>query len=209
MAFTGQVMILFVIAHLLGNSTIYVSWLNAYAAELHAFPPLLWVIRIVLIASVVVHVYLGIVIKIENRRAKPRSSVVEQKLSATFAGKNMIWTGTLIAIFIVYHLLHFTFQTIDPAASALRNVDATGRPDVFLMVVRAFRQIGLSVIYIFSLAALLLHLIHGIQSSFQTWGLNSEKSLPVIIRTGAAVSVILFLGYAAIPIVIVLRILKP
>lgn len=209
MAFTGQVMILFVIAHLLGNSTIYVSWLNAYAAGLHAFPPLLWAIRIVLIASVVVHVYLGIVIKIENRRAKPSSSVVERNLSATFAGKNMIWTGTLIAIFIVYHLLHFTVQTIDPAASALKNVDAAGRPDVFLMVVRAFRQIGLSAFYIFSLAALLLHLMHGIQSSFQTWGLNSEGTFPAVRTGGVLAAAVFFLGYAAIPIVIVLRILKP
>lgn len=209
MALTGQVMILFVVAHLLGNSTIYAHWLNAYAAGLHAFPPLLWTIRIVLIASVFIHAYLGIVITIENRRAKPRSSVVERNLSATFVGRNMIWTGALVAVFIVYHLLHFTFQTIDPSTSALRNMDAMGRPDVYLMVVRAFRHISLSALYIFSLAALLLHLMHGIQSSFQTWGLNSEGTFPAVRKGGILAAAVFFLGYTAIPVVIVLRILKP
>jgi succinate dehydrogenase / fumarate reductase cytochrome b subunit len=120
----------------------------------------------------------------------------------------MIWTGSLIGVFLVYHLLHFTLQIIDPSVSALRNPDALGRPDVSLMVLSSFRHIGIVSFYIISLAGLLLHLFHGIQSSFQTWGLNNDKSLPIITRGGQIAATILFLGYAAIPFVIVMGILK-
>ncbi len=208
MAFTGWVMVLFVVFHVAGNSTIYFSGLNAYAAALHAFPPFIWSVRIIMLAAALIHVYLGIVLKLENRRAKPRSYTVKQDLASTFAGRNMIWTGSVIAVFLVYHLLHFTVQVIDPSTAALRNPDALGRPDVFLMVARAFGRLGIVSLYLAGTAALLLHLTHGIQSSFQTWGLNSERTFPFVQKGGTAVAILLFMAYAAIPVVIVAGLLK-
>ena len=208
MAITGQMMIIFVLLHVVGNSTIYFSHLNAYAAALHALPLLLWAIRLFMFAMLCLHIYLGIVITLENRKAKPEAYTVTRRLSATFAGKNMIWTGSMIAAFLVYHLLHFTVQVIDPQFSAIRNPDALGRPDVFLMVVQGLRQAGVSAVYIVSVLALLLHLTHGIQSSFQTWGLNNEKTMPYVTGGGTVAAVVLFLGYAAIPVVVVAGILK-
>jgi succinate dehydrogenase / fumarate reductase cytochrome b subunit len=209
MTITGQIMILFVIFHVLGNSTIYVSWLNAYAAGLHAFPPFLWSIRLVMIASILLHVYLGIVATLENRASKPQAYAISNHLSTTFAGRNMIWSGALIFSFIIYHLLQFTFQVTDPAVAAIRNLDAAGRPDVFFMVVQSFQHMNLALVYLVSMIALLLHLTHGIQSSFQTWGMNSDRSLPIVIKAGTFTAVVLFLGYMAIPLVIVLGVLKP
>lgn len=208
MAFTGQMMVLFVIIHLLGNTTIYFSNLNAYAAALHALPVLLWMIRLFMAVMLCLHIYFGILITLENKKAKPQSYAVTNHLSATFAGRNMIWTGALIGAFLVYHLLHFTFQFIDPAVSAINNPDSLGRPDVLMMVVRSFHDGGIVSLYVTSLAGLLLHLSHGIQSSFQTWGLNNDRSLPVITRGGQIASTILSLGYAAIPVVVMMGILK-
>ena len=208
MAVTGQMMILFVIIHLLGNTTIYFSNLNAYAAALHALPVLLWMIRLFMAAVLFLHVYFGIVVTLENKKAKPQSYAVTNHLSTTFSGRNMIWTGVLIGAFLVYHLLHFTFQVIDPAISAINNPDALGRPDVLMMVVRSFHDIGIVSLYVTSVAGLLLHLSHGIQSSFQTWGLNNDRTLPVFVKAGTTTAVILFLGYAAIPVVIVAGLLK-
>jgi len=208
MAVTGQMMLLFVIIHLLGNTTIYFSSLNAYAAALHALPALLGMIRLFMVAMLCFHIYFGIVVTLENKKAKPQSYAVTNHLSTSFAGRNMIWTGSLIGAFLVYHLLHFTFQIVDPSAAAVRNPDALGRPDVLLMVVRSFQDIGIVSLYVTSVAGLLLHLSHGIQSSFQTWGLNTDRSLPVFVKAGTATAVILFLGYAAIPIVIVAGFLK-
>jgi succinate dehydrogenase / fumarate reductase cytochrome b subunit len=208
MAFTGQMMLLFVIIHLLGNTTIYFSRLNAYAAALHALPVLLWMARLFMAAMLCLHILYSIVITLENKKAKPQSYAVTNHLSNTFAGRNMIWTGAVIGGFLVYHLLHFTVQIIDPAVSALRNPDALGRPDVLMMVVRSFQDIGISALYVTSVAGLMLHLSHGIQSSVQTWGLNNDRSLPLFVKTGTLLSVILFLGYAAIPVVIAAGLLK-
>ena len=208
MTITGQLMVLFVIIHVLGNSTIYVNWLNAYAAGLHAFPPFLWAIRLVMIAAVLLHIFLGIKVTLENRASKPQAYAVTNHLSTTFAGRNMIWSGALIFSFLIYHLLQFTFQVTNPAIAAVRNLDAAGRPDVLFMVVQSFRHMNIALVYLLSMTALLLHLTHGIQSSFQTWGLNNDRSLPIIIKAGTITAVVLFLGYVAIPLVIALGILK-
>ena len=208
MAATGQMMILFVIVHLLGNTTIYFSSLNSYAAAVHALPVLLWLVRLLMAAMLCLHVYSGIVVTLENRKAKPQSYAVTNHLSTTFAGRNMIWTGALIAAFLVYHLLHFTFQIIDPAVSAVRNPDLLGRPDVLMMVVRSFKDTGIAILYVTSVAGLLLHLSHGIQSSFQTYGLNNDRTLPTFIKVGTTAAVIVFLGYAAIPVAVVTGLLK-
>ena len=119
----------------------------------------------------------------------------------------MIWSGALIFSFLIYHLLQFTFQVTDPAIAAVRNLDAAGRPDVLSMVVQSFQHINILLVYVFSMAALLLHLTHGIQSSFQTWGLNNDRSLPIMIKAGTLTALVLFLGYVAIPVVIALGLL--
>jgi succinate dehydrogenase / fumarate reductase cytochrome b subunit len=159
-------------------------------------------------AAFTAHLYYGTVIKLENHAAKPQPYVVRHYLHASFAGRNQFWTGAIIAIFLIYHLLQFTFQVTNPAISADSHVDTLGRPDVFMMVVRSFQSIAISAAYLISLSALGLHLFHGMQSSLQTWGLNNEKTLPVFEKSGTIASVILFLWYIAIPVVVVLGILK-
>ncbi len=208
MAVTGQLMILYVVLHVLGNSTIYVSGLNAYAAALQAFPPFIWTVRTIMFAAVALHIYLGIVLTLENRRAVEQPYVVKKSLASTFAGRNMIWTGSAIGAFLVYHVLHFTVQVIAPSTAAVNNPDRLGRPDVLSMVLAAFSGPGLTALYTAGVAALLLHLFHGIQSSFQTWGLNSERTFPFIKKSGLVAAVVLFLSYAAIPLVIAAGILK-
>lgn len=208
MAITGQFMVFYVIAHMIGNSTIYFSNLNAYAAALHALPFLLWIIRLFMFALLCFHIFLGIVFTLENRKAKPQAYAVTNHLSATFSGRNMIWSGAMIGAYLIYHLLHFTFQIIDPATAAIGHPDAFGRPDVFTMVAISFRNLGIVSFYIVGIASLLLHLMHGIQSSFQTWGLNNDRTQPIFTKAGLALAVILFLGYAAIPVSIVMGILK-
>jgi len=208
MAATGQLMVLFVILHVLGNATIYFHALNAYAAHLHALPPLVWSFRIGLIILFTFHIFYGIALTLENNAAKPQSYVMRNDLSATVAGRNMIWTGAVIGSFLIYHLLHFTVQVTNPALAAVRHVDSLGRPDVFSMVVKSFQNFGIASVYLLSMTALWLHLSHGIQSSFQTWGLNNDQSLPIIKRAGAVAAVILFLAYIAVPVVIATGILK-
>jgi succinate dehydrogenase / fumarate reductase cytochrome b subunit len=210
MAVTGQFMIFYVIAHVLGNYTIFADAINAYAEGLRHWPYIivLWSSRALLFLSVVLHTWYGIVLKLENRNAKPRAYAVTQYRSASFAGRTMIWSGLVIGLFLIFHLLHFTLQVIDPSLAAGTHPDAFGRPDVLTMVIKSFHKAGIAVLYMAGVLFLGLHLYHGIESSIQTEGLNSEKSLPMVVRTGMTISVVLFVMYAAIPVTIWMGIVK-
>jgi len=210
MTLTGQFMIFYVAAHVIGNSTLYAGAINAYAEGLRHWPfvLVLWSSRFLLFISLALHAWYGVVLRLENRRSKPRGYAVTSHVSATFAGRSMIWTGLVIGLFLVFHLIHFTLQVVDPSTAALRHPDALNRPDVFMMMVKGFQNAGIVSLYLAAVASLLLHLMHGIQSSFQTWGMNNDRTLPLFMRAGLAASALLFLGYAALPVSIALGIVK-
>ncbi len=201
MSITGLALVSFVFIHLLGNISLFSGpdGINAYAKMLHSLGPFLWAVRLIMAVALGLHVIFGIQLTLENRAARAGKYAATKHLSATVAGKNMIWTGLLIALYLGYHLLHFTAQVIMPEFSASRHLDALGRPDVFSMVMHSFRNIGISVAYVMAMAALGLHLSHGLQSMFQTLGLNNERTQPAVVTIGAAAALALFLGYAAIP----------
>ena len=215
MAITGQAMVLFAVVHLLGNSSIF-GWLsggiNAYAEHLHSLPlPIIVGFRLVLLAMVCVHIWFGIQLTIENRGGRPQQYAVKSTQKATFASENMIWTGSLIGLFLLYHLAHFTFQIIYPETAALKNYVPLHNemvPNVLGMVVAGFNNFFVSFIYAGAMVVLFLHLSHGIQSFFQTMGWSSDKSQPTIIKVGALVALVLFLGYVTIPLTIFAGILK-
>ena len=119
MTITGQMMVLFVIIHMLGNSTIYFHKLNAYAAGLHALP-CLYGCSVSFMVCMPSAPYLSTAScsRLRTGTAKPQAYAVTLHLSATFAGRNMIWTGVNdCQRFLVYHLLQFTVQVIDPHPS--------------------------------------------------------------------------------------------
>jgi succinate dehydrogenase / fumarate reductase cytochrome b subunit len=208
MAVSGQMMVLFLIMHVIGNSTIYFRLLNDYAEHLHSLYILVWANRLLMLAMLSIHVYFGIQLTLENNRAKPEPYALKKNLRATFASKNMIWTGLVIGTFLIYHLLHFTFQVTNPEIAASVNFDEMGRPDVTGMVLSSFQDLLISLIYVVAMGAVLLHLTHGIQSSFQTLGLNNERTIPVITRTGSLMAYVLFVGFVSIPIIILFGLMK-
>lgn len=206
MAVTGFFMLLFVIAHLLGNSTIFAGpdGINAYAAKLHGLGPFVWAFRLFMIAMLLLHVLFGVLLTLENRAANPTKYAVRKAVKISLASETMIWTGLLLLAFIVYHLLQFTVR-ITP--DVVLGTDAKGRFDVFTMVVRSFRITPISLLYVAGMVVLFLHLSHGIQSIAQTAGLNNDKTQPTFTKTGKVLSVIFLLGYSAIPVLILVGIL--
>ncbi len=207
-AVTGLALLGFVIAHLLGNLTIFLGAdaLNAYALKISHFGPLLWAARIMLLAAVVVHIVTTALLTIENRRARPVAYAMHRTQRTTLSAKTMVLSGLIILAFVLYHLAHFTFRVTHPAISNL--TDALGRHDVYTMVVVSFRQPLVAGFYLVALALLCLHLSHGIASVFQTLGLANEATLPFFERAGASIAGLLFLGYASIPLSAWLGLLK-
>lgn len=207
MAITGQLMVLFVIVHLIGNSSIFIGpdGINAYAKHLHDLGPLVWVFRLVMLALLTVHVVFGIQLTLENSAANPDSYAVKKRINATFSSENMIWTGLLLLGFIVYHILHFTARV---TPDIVQGVDAQGRYDVFKMVTTSFHMGGIVAIYVVAMIVLFFHLSHGIQSFFQTMGWNNENARPAFQKVGKVLSIIFLLGYSSIPVFILAGILK-
>lgn len=210
MSVSGMMMVMFVTVHLLGNSSIFAGTdgINVYAEKLRGLGPFVWLFRIIMIAVFSIHIFFGIWLTLENKSAKPETYKVKKDLSVSFASKNMVWTGLIIGAFLIYHLLHFTFHINAPGISSGIHLDATGRHDVFGMVVMSFRNLIISLIYILSMVALFLHLSHGIQSFFQTLGLNSDRTFPLIIKGGKLAAAMIFLGFISIPLVIFFGILR-
>lgn len=205
-AVTGLCMVLFVVVHLLGNSTIFAGpdGINAYAEKLHGLGPFVWAFRLVMLVLLALHVIFAVLLTLENRDANPGKYAVKKMLKANFASETMIWTGLLLLAFLVYHLLQFTVR-ITP--DIVLGTDAKNRVDVFTMVFSSFRITPIALVYVAAMVTLFLHLSHGIQSIFQTIGLNNDKTMPQFGMLGKLLSALFLVGYSAIPVLILAGIL--
>jgi succinate dehydrogenase / fumarate reductase cytochrome b subunit len=199
MAITGQFLLIFLLGHAAGNATLWTGGLNAYAANLHALPSLLWLLRVALLGVVGLHVWQGVALTLENRAARAGGYAVTAHRSSTVASRSMIWSGLALGGFLVYHLLHFTVQALFPAAGAATHADLQGRPDVHGMVVAGFLDAGTAAVYVAGMLALGLHLLHGVASAVQTFGLNGPRSFPWLVRAGTVLAALLAAAFAAIP----------
>jgi succinate dehydrogenase / fumarate reductase cytochrome b subunit len=208
MAMTGALLILFVVVHMLGNMKVYQGpeALNVYAARLIGHP-LLWVVRVGLLSVFGVHVYLAFWLARRNRTSRPQRYRRYTAQEGNVFTRHLMISGLMILAFVVYHLLHFTFGVVDPAHAHL--VDARGRRDVYSMVIHGFSNPWISGTYIFAMAALGFHLIHGARSLFQSVGINHESYNTLIAVACAALVVIIIAGNCSIPLLVLTGALRP
>ena len=209
-AFTGIILVLFVVGHLLGNLQIFLGpdWINGYSQHLRDLGPLLWLIRIVLLATVVMHIYFTILLAIENRHARPEPYIDRDYVKANWASRHMVVSGLVVLAFIIFHLLHFTARKFNPQFPLLK-LDPLNRNDVYSMMVYGFENVYVSIFYVVGLFLLTLHLTHGSSSCFQSLGLNDRKLTPRLALGGRIFAWLLFAGYTSIPIAILLGLIKP
>ncbi len=208
-ALTGLGLFGFVIGHLVGNLQVFLGSpepINRYGAFLQGLGELLWAIRFGLLAMVVLHIIFTIKLRLESRAARPEKYAVTQYRAASKPARWMALSGLMVLSFIIFHLLHFTAQTVDPSFRELH--DAQGRHDIYRMIILGFSNLYASGFYILAVGLLALHLNHGIASMFQTLGLNSAKVRPLWEKGGPALSWLIFLGYASIPVAVMTGILK-
>jgi len=208
MAVTGLLMVLFVVGHLLGNLSIFAGpgGINAYAEKLHSMPVVVYATRVVMLAAVLFHLVISIKLTMENSEANPHKYAVDRSLKKTFASKSMIYTGLILGVFIVYHLFHFTVRA--PFTGAVVGTDALNQFDVYTMVVTAFGRAFTTLAYLVAMISLFLHLSHGVQSTFQSLGLNNDKTQPGFIVFGKGLSAAFLIGYGAIPVAALVGILS-
>ena len=210
MAVTGLVLFLYVIAHLAGNLQIYASdpqQINRYAALLHSpnFAAALWTARVILIACVVLHIVSAVQLTLQNRAARPVSYYKKADVPSSYAARTMIWSGIIIAAFVVFHILQLTTGSIPglPAQELGPN-----QPDARANVIHGFQNPWVSGFYILALVLLCTHLYHGIWSLFQSLGISHPKYTPGIKRGAAIVAIALAIGYISIPVAVLAGVLS-
>jgi len=200
MALSGGFLIVFLIAHLLGNLEVFggPEAINAYGVLLRTFPKVLWALRIAVIVAFVVHIVTSVQLALENRAARPVKYADKKSVAATFASRTMLWGGLVVVTFLLYHLAHFTWGITNPNDFALH--DEKGRHDVYAMVILGFSNIYVSAFYILAQICLAFHLSHGIGSAAQTFGLTTCKAGRALRTGGLVFAVVLCLGYVSIPL---------
>jgi succinate dehydrogenase / fumarate reductase cytochrome b subunit len=213
MAVTGFVLFLFVLGHLAGNLQFFLGQeaINRYGHFLQSNPELIWPARLTLLLMVGLHIGSATMVSLENKAARPVGYAVYQPVGSSYASRTMLLGGSVVFVFIVYHLLHytaevqylnFTGQNFAAFMEKLPGQVPPERHDIFKMMVVGFSNAWVSGFYVLGLALLCLHLSHGASSMFQSLGWKNEAYRPFLDNAARVVAVVIFLGYTSIPVAI-------
>jgi succinate dehydrogenase / fumarate reductase cytochrome b subunit len=192
---------------MLGNLQVFLGpdAINAYGHFLQTTPEILWSARLGLLVMVALHVWSAVRLTLANQAARPVGYEMSKPVAASYASRTMIWSGLIIAAFIVYHLLHYTVQAqaVNLTGQDFKALhDSHGRHDVYRMMITGFGQPVVSGFYLVAVGLLCLHLSHGVSATFQSLGLKNQTWGGLIDRLAIVVAWALFLGYASIPLAI-------
>jgi succinate dehydrogenase / fumarate reductase, cytochrome b subunit len=204
MAVTGIVWMGYVFAHMIGNLKVYLGpesidhygdWLRTgLLVPIMPDEGMLWILRVILLASLVMHVVAAYQLTVMNRNARPESYRAKRDfVAADFASRTMRWTGVIVLLFIIYHLADFTFGWANPEfehGMVYDNfVSSFGRP-----LIAAF--------YVFANLALGIHLYHGGWSLFQSMGWTGRRLNPLRRSFAIAFAVIVVVGNISFPLAV-------
>lgn len=203
MSVTGAILLLFVIGHMFGNLQIFEGpeQLNAYGRFLHSVPEILWAVRAVLIAAVVLHIWASVGLAVRKIQARPVGYAKRENIASSYASRTMYWSGPILLAFVIFHLLHLTAGAIHPGGEFVPA-------DVYHNVVAGFQVWYVSAWYIFSMVLLGFHIRHGAWSMFQSVGINHPRHTPILKKAAIVLAVIIVLGYSSIPVSILLGLVK-
>lgn len=195
MAVSGICLLLFLLGHFVGNLQLFNNdagvALNNYAMFLKQFGPIITLIEIILAIILVLHMINAVWLYFINKFARPEKYAVNASAkNSTWSSRTMIWSGSIIFIFVVIHLKNFWYEFAVKHAT----------DNLYELVVNTFKDPVYSGIYIFAMILMFFHLNHGFQSAFQTFGWNHKKYTPLINFLGAIYSFLMAAGFASMPI---------
>ena len=209
MAVTGVVLIGFVAGHMLGNLKVYQGReaFNHYAEGLRTFGApffghgqLLWLIRIVLLASVLVHITAAVQLTLRSRAARSVAyKRYDSDLVFSYASRTMTWGGVIILLFVMYHLMHLTFGNAHPEFV---------HGDAYHNFVRGFRSLPVSIAYMLTMLPLGLHLYHGFFSMLHSLGATSPKYNRWRRPVALALALVIVLGNISFPVAVLAGIVE-
>jgi succinate dehydrogenase / fumarate reductase cytochrome b subunit len=192
MAVSGMALAGFVVTHMLGNLQIFLGpeQFNGYARTLRHLPELVWTVRAVLLVMVLLHIWSSLQLAVIKSEARPVGYERRKSAGSTYASRTMYMSGPIIAAFVAYHLMQFTFGV---GGTPYAPYDAYGN------VINGFRVPAVSIFYFLAMALLCLHLRHGLWSIFQTLGFYHPRHTPRIKRFANVLALFVFFGFVSIP----------
>jgi succinate dehydrogenase / fumarate reductase cytochrome b subunit len=197
MAATGLVLYGFVIGHMVGNLQIFLGReaINHYAVFLREFlhGQGIWIARASLLTAVGFHIWAAVTLTLANWGARPVGYREWQARESTYASRTMVWSGPLLALFILYHLAHLTLGV---AGQGFQE------GQVYDNVVLGFSNLFVSAFYILAMLALGLHMYHGFWSLLQTLGLSHPRWNALRRAASTILAVIVVAGNISIPVAV-------
>jgi succinate dehydrogenase / fumarate reductase cytochrome b subunit len=189
MAVSGVVIVGFTVGHFLGNLNLYFGpeALNGYAETLRSLPPLLWGTRLLLLLAFGAHISSAFSLWVRNRQARGSRYKKRRDLATDYAARTMYWSGPILLLYLVYHLLHLTILPTHPG-------------DVYRNVVEGFQNPIVAGVYIAGNLALGFHIFHGLFSAFQTLGANHPRYNSYRRDLAVAISAAITVGNLSFPI---------
>ncbi|MBI2902591.1 MAG: succinate dehydrogenase cytochrome b subunit [Candidatus Methylomirabilis oxyfera] len=211
MAVTGFILVGFVIGHMLGNLKIYqgeekfnayAAWLREVGSPAFGHEQFLWLARLILLMATALHIVAAAQLTQMSYDARPVSYAQKKAIQATYASRTMRWGGVIITLFVVYHILHFTFGAVGFTPGQYKHLS------VYRNVVIGFSVWYVAAFYIAAMVALGLHMYHGVWSMFQTLGLNTENAGRPYQALATVSSIVVVLGNISVPTAVLAGLLK-
>ena len=196
MAVTGLIMVAYLIIHVLANLLVFQgpSKINAYSAFLHGTGGALWAARLVLLGALVLHVVAAVQLAGRGFEARPVGYAAGREPQvSTWASRTIRWSGGLILVFLVYHILHFTVGTAHPDFV---------EGDPYHNVSTGFHNLGVVIVYLVAIAAVGLHLYHGVWSSGRSLGMSPPSPNPFRRTAALVLALVIWLGFTVIPLAV-------
>ncbi len=208
MSLMGLFLMTFLVVHLIINLLLLIDpsrELFNIAAHFMGTNPLIQMFQWVLFAGFAVHIVLGVILQIQNWIARPTGYKVKASSEDSFFSKYMIYTGIIIAVFLVIHFVNF-FLRAKGILAVIPEFELDGvnmhMEDMGIVVVQLFQMPMYVIGYIIALLIVGFHLDHAFQSAFQSLGLYNKKYTPTIKVIGHVYSIGITLGYILIPVYI-------
>jgi succinate dehydrogenase / fumarate reductase, cytochrome b subunit len=203
MGVTGIVLVGFVVGHMIGNLQVYLGpeAMNDYAVFLREFlhGTGIWIARGGLLVAAALHVWAATSLTLASRRARPVGYREQQHRESTYASRTMRWSGPLLLLFVVYHVMHLTFGTVH--SSFVEG-------DVYHNFVSGFRSVPVSAVYAAAMIALGLHLYHGTWSMLQSLGLSHPRYDHLRHALATLVTLAVVIGNLSFPIAVLTGFLR-
>lgn len=201
MAISGVVLSGFVLVHMLGNLKAFegAKALDDYGKLLRYEPAILWGARLVLLGAVGVHIAAYVLLARRNLGARPQRYRMIKRRESTYASRTMYYSGPLLLAFIVYHILHLTTGTVHPSYE---------EGAVYHNLVTGLSVVPVALFYLLAMAALGLHLWHGVWSLLVTLGSGQARYRSLGRRVATVLTAVVVAGFAAIPIAVLTGLIK-